>query len=133
MNAYLNYFKYILKLNRSALSWVTDSEPYWEYIINIVFQRKMTMLTTNRDISVWGSISGISGLPPTHYVGEDGLELLILLPPPPKCLGWQACATTPSLCGTGHGTQASYARWAKQSNYWATSLLLKAYFLISIT
>lgn len=62
LNAYLNYFKYILKLNRSVLNWVTDSEPYWEHKHCVSNENDSAWLglTTNRDISVWGSIPDIS-------------------------------------------------------------------------
>ena len=40
-------------------------------------------------------------LAPTHYVAEDGLKLLILLPPSPECWDYRCFPTCPALCSAG--------------------------------
>ena len=78
-------------LNRSK---VVYSTPYARAIVAL-FSLKTFFWVRVWSIPIW---------PPTYYVARDGLEVLVLLPPPPECWGYR-CVTKLSFCSTEDESQ----------------------------
>lgn len=100
------------------LNWGAGSELCWEYVINIILSHESYtvlvgtkwLLTKTFSVEI---VFIILGWTQTHYVIEDGFELPVLLPPPPKCQDLL-------YGGLGMNPRASYMldkHWTK----WATS------------